>query len=708
MSLNLTELKRLHDKGYNQGQITRERASDDMVFYWVTQWDDNILGESQLQYRGEFNILRKAGRQIMADLRSNVVQVDFEPKAQSRDDGADMLDGLYRSDDRINTTLESYDNATTESVVCGIGAWELYTEYETNRAGNDNQVIRRKPVIEANNNCYFDPNAKRLDKSDMKWASILEGYSEDGYKDLVFELTGEELQGSVMESFSHPEESYSFPWAAGQNQHIYVSTFYHKEKVKDKIITFTDPLEQPLMLRESDVEEVMDELIESGYKITDERVIKRWEITQYIASGAAILSEVRIAGENIPVVPVYGERAFIEGEEHYEGVTRLAKDPQRLRNFQLSYLSDIVSRSPRPKPIFLPEQIQGFEPMYEENGSDNNYPYLLQQKLGADGSPLPLGPVGLMPEQPMPLALAQSIELSRQAVEDVANPGLPQDIADPDVSGKAVLALQARLDQQSMVYQQNLKHAKRRDGEIYASMASEVYDTPREISLTLPDGTRKKVQVMEAVQDKETGEMVVLNDITNVEFEVYSDIGPSFSSKKEQTIEQLGLMAQAVAQTDPAIQKALILKQLSLVDGVAMDDIRDYANKQLVTMGFKQAETEEEQQLLAQAQQNQQPDAAMVLAQAEQAKAQAQMADTQRKAQNDAMTAQNNQLKLSLKAQENQINAEIDQFRAATDRMDTQIDAEEAGAKINYTNIQSLGQQIENARSVFGARASAA
>ena len=118
---------------------------------------------------------------------------------------------------------------------------------------------------------------------------------------------------------------------------------------------------------------------------------------------------------------MYGERSFVEGEEYWEGITRLAKDPQRLRNFQMSYLADIVSRSPRPKPIFTPEQIQGFEPMYEESGADNNYPYLLQNSKNANGEPLTMGAVAVMPEQTMPQALMASIELTRQAVEDVAN-----------------------------------------------------------------------------------------------------------------------------------------------------------------------------------------------------------------------------------------------------------------------------------------------
>lgn len=713
--LTLKKLKDLHDKAYCYGQETRLRAADDMLFAWVTQWDDSTLGESSLQYRGEFNVLRKAYRQIVADLRSNPVQVDFVPRSESREDGADVLDGLYLTDDRANTSLESYDNAVSEAVVCGVGAWELYAEYASNRAGIDHQVIRRRPVYEANNNCFWDPNAKRLDKSDAKYVSILQAYSRDGYEQLCDELCGEDvdddddekesrsakkkrekMEARNVSSFSSPEQSYVFPWMGSGNDLIYVASFYHRRKIKDKVITFADPMGQPLVLRESDLSEVMDDLIDDGYEIVSEREITRWEVRKYIASGEKILNgnigknderegEV-IAGENIPVVPTYGERAFVEGEEHYEGITRLAKDPQRLRNFQLSYLADIVSRSPRPKPIFTPEQVQGFEFMYEENGADSNYPYLLQNAKNGNGEALPIGPVAVMPEQSIPTALMASIELSRQAVEDVANPGLPQDIADPDLSGKAVNALTNRLDQQSIVYQQNLKHAKRRDAEIYASMAVEVYDAPREVTLTQPDGTTKKAKIMEMVQDKKTGELVALNDLTNTEYDVYAEIGPSYASKKEQTIDQLGQMAAAMAPIDPQLSKMLVLQQLTLIQGVGMDDIRKYARKQLVLSGAVEPNTPEEEQMLAEAaQQQQQPDPNLVLAQAEMEKAKAAQMNAQREAMKDQMNAQNNQAQ-----------TQIDAFRAQTDRASVEVDAQKAGADIQFTKVKTAGVMLEN------------
>lgn len=674
--MELKELKQLHDKAYDHGEVTRERAADDLVFAWVTQWDDNLLGETQLQYRGEFDILRKAIRQITSQMQANPVQVDFKPKDTSREDGADILDGIYRTEDGRNTSIEAYDNARQEQIVCGVGAWVLENEYEMGAIGNTNQVIRRKPIYEANNNVFWDPNAKRLDKSDAMYVSIIHAYSEDGYKELVHKLTGEPEDEINLSSFKYPEESYVFPWISETNK-IYVGEFYYRELVDSKVYFLTDPQGQEIILRDRDIEEIMDELIDSGYSIVDEKKTERYQVTKYIMSGDAILEETVVPGQHIPVVPLYGERAFVESEEHYEGITRKAKDPQRLRNFNMSYLADITSRSPREKPIFTPEQIQGFEFMYEESGSENNYPFLYQNRTDAAGQPLPVGPIGTLPAPNIPPALIATLQETRTAVEDVANPGLPQDIADPDASGKAIYALQNRLDQQSMIYQTNFKHAKRRDGEIFASMAAEVYDTPRQVTITKPDGTTTQGQMMQVVIDRETGNPVVLNDVTNMEFDVLADVGPSFSSQKEQTMDRIEMMLGQLPPGDP-VRDMLQLQMLSMIDGESMKPVREFVNKQMLIKGYKEPETEEEialMQQLAQAQaQNQQPDPAMVLAEAEMVKAQAM-----------AQGEVNDANKLG-----------IDQYNAETKRFEAQIKAEEVGVNMENKMVETQGKQIDN------------
>ena len=113
--------------------------------------------------------------------------------------------------------------------------------------------------------------------------------------------------------------------------------------------------------------------------------------------------------------------------------------------------------------------------------------------------------------------------------------------------------------------------------------------------------------------------------------------------------------------------------------------------------------TEEElaemQQAQMAAQGQQQPDAAMVLAQAEQMKAQAEMM----RAQIEQAKLQNEQMKLQIEAQKlqtqmanDQADNQIDAFNAETKRMETQVKAQQAGATIDKTTAQAMGEQLDN------------
>lgn len=676
--LDLKQLKDMQDKAYESGYDTRLKAADDMLFAWVSQWDDSFLQSSDLSTRFEFNIIRKAQRQILTDLILNPIQVDFDPVDDTFEEASDIMDGAYRADMRNNKSQEAKKNANQESVVCGMGAWRLKTEYRNNVEDDDRQRIVRVPIYEANNRVFFDPNAKLIDKSDARFVAVLEPFTTDGYEALCEEL-GVECEHPA--SFAEPEQSYVFPWL-GSGDEINVVYFYHRELKKVKYYTFADEFGNRRIISESDLKSEEDSLAEDGYDLESEKDIKRYVVTEYIASGSQILASNVIAGEHLPVIPQYGERQFVEGEEHYEGIVRLAKDPQRLRNFQMSYLADIVSRSPRRKPIFTDEQIAGYEDMYELGGPDNNLPYLKQNHYDSDGNPLPVGAVGEIQGPDVPPALMQSIMESRQAVDDVASPGLPQDIMDPDLSGKAVMALQKRLDMQSYTYQDHHKYAMRRDGEVYASMFRDIMDSEQEVTLVQMDGTSSREVINKSEMDWTTMESKIVNDVRKMQFEVYADIGPSFESVKQQTREELKELINGMPPGTP-IHSLLMNKYLMLLDGADMGDVRDYARKQSILAGFMGPDTPEEEQMLMQAQQSQQPDPNAQLAAAE---AQARMMEGQAAIQNERNDAQ----KIA-----------IDQFKAETDR---QIRAQQLILDAKKINAEIGSKQVESANKLIEAR----
>jgi hypothetical protein len=668
--LDAKQIRDLHEKSYLANQATRENAASDLMFYWLTHWDGATIG-STLQYQGQFDMLRKAGRQIMSDIKSNPVQVDFEPIGD--DDGSsDMADGMYRADMRSTVAQEAKDNAATETIVCGVGAWELYTKYKTNRRGDSKQVVDRRPIYEANNNVFWDANAKLADKSDATYVSCLVPYTEDGYKNLVEELTGEK-DANPKESFAMPETSYTFPWY-DSNELFYITRFYHIDKVKVNYLLLEDVLGGQKFIKESE----QDDYNLDGFELVEEIEKEENEVTLYIVGGGdEVLKSYKIAGSHIPVIPCYGERAYIEGTEHYEGMVRLAKDPQRLRNFQLSYLADLASKNPRSKPIYFPEQIQNLERFYSENGADDQYPYALMNRKDANGNDLPLGAIGQTPETQVPPALIAGINASREAINDVAAEGLPQNITDLDLSGEAITQVQKLFDKQSFIYQHNMKTAERRSAEVWASMAVDVYADYQDINLVGADGTKKTERLNQEEIDPKTLQLVTTNDVRAWEFNVYADIGQNYNTTKEQARKELKEMINTEPPDSPNRQ-IMLLTYATMLDGIMFKNLRDYGRKQLIMQGIEEPETDEEIQMVQQSQQDQKPDPTMLIAQAEMEKAQAE----------------------KMNAQSNMIDKEVDMFNAETKRAEVMIKAKKAGVDIDLSKAKEQGVKIDNALKV--------
>jgi hypothetical protein len=662
--LEFEDIQKMYDAAKNYNSERRQDAQNELYFYWISHYSDAWRDSLPLRFQGQFDQLRKAGRKIMADLNANQVRADFQPIDGTEEDMGDFLDRLYRTDSRRNDSREAFSNAVNECVPCGVGGWRLVTEYETDRIGEKKQVIRRVPIYEFNASVFFDPSAKRIDKSDARWCQVLTAYSKDDYDDLKDEMDVDDDR--CLEAGFTPITSEQGIWC-GEQDEVFVIEHYQRYMKKQTIHFYRDMFGEETAFYDEQVKDIKDELEAAGYLFISKKTIKRWCVTKYTTSGEGILEDQEIAGTEIPIVPYYGERAFVDGVEHYEGITRLAQDPQRLRNFQMSYLADIVSTSPRPKPIFYPEQVLGHEHMYEENGADNNYPYYLMNPTTVNGVPLPPGPIGMMPETPIPAALITSIQMMGEATADVAQSGAPNSIADVNLSGNAISQISAMLDEQSVTYQEHFKYAIRRDAEIYAGMVPDVYDVPRKVTLTSQDGSREEAYVMQSTIDLETGEMKVLNDMRTAKFEVFAEIGMAYESQKQQQRQELTQLLQSVDPTNP-VYDGLLMKYIALSDGVDNDDLKEYAKKRLILTGFKEPETDEEKEMFAQAQeQSNQPDPNMALAMAEQAKADADMQKVQ-----------------------------VDMYNAETSRMKVQLEASKLGIDLEIKQADLTGKQIDN------------
>jgi hypothetical protein len=519
--------------------------------------------------------------------------------------------------------------------VAGFGAWRLRTELEDEYAEDeeeeDYQRIRFEPIFDADSTVFFDLNAKRQDKSDAMFAFVLTAMTPEAY----------EAEWND-DPASWPKSVYmtQFDWST--QDAVYVAEYYVVEKRKEKVFIYADVLGNEEEYTRDDLEDEETALMiaATGMTLVREQTRKLRKIHKWILSGGGVLEDSGyIAGSHIPIVPVYGKRWFVDNRERFMGAVRLAKDSQRLKNMQLSKLAEISAYSAARKPIMTPEQIAGHENVW---GNDNveNYRYLLLNPVtDGQGNEQPMGPIGYSEPPDIPQPLAALLQITEQDVADLMG---MQDAAEemtPNISGKAIELIQTRVDQNNFIYMSNMAKAVKRCGEIWLSMARDVYvERGRKMKTVAESGDIAGITLNTPTIDEETSATVYANDLERAKFDVAVTVGPSSESKRAGTVRSLVGMLQ-FAQNDPEMSTVLTSMAMMNMEGEGLKDVRKFFRTRLVKMGAVEPNEEEMQAMEAELS-AQEPDAnaALLMAEAEKSQTQA-LLNVARVAETEAKTA---------------------------------------------------------------------
>ena len=605
-----------------QAAMREERLQclEDRRFYSIAgaQWEGNLAEQFNNKPRFEVNKIHLSVMRIINEYRNNRISVDFVSKDGDADDKlADTCDLLFRADEQDSCADEAYDNAFEEAVGGGFGAFRLRSVYEDEYdEDNDHQRIRIEPIYDADSTVFFDLDAKRQDKSDARMCFVLTAMTRDAYR---AEWNDDPA--------SWPKEihQYEFDWATPDM--VYVAEVYRVEETSELIRIFQTIDGEEERYTETDFErdEMLEETLNTiGTIEVRQKRVKRRKVRKYIMSGSGILEDAGyIAGCEIPIVPVYGKRWFIDNIERCMGHVRLAKDAQRLKNMQLSKLGEISALSTVEKPLFTPEQVAGFEVMWAEDNL-KNYPYLLLNTVtDANGQEVMSGPIGYTKPPQIPPALAGLLQITEQDMVDVLGKQEAGEEIMSNVSGKAIELIQNRLDMQSFIYMSNMAKAIKRCGEIWLSMARDTYvEEKRKMKGVGMQGELERIELVQPVMSAETGEIEYENDMSRAKFDVNVEVGPSSSSKRAATVRSLMGMMQIT--TDPETQVVLQSMAMMNMEGEGLSDVRKFFRQKLIRMGAIEPTDQEKEELIAELQQLQgQPDPQAQYLQAAAAEAQA-------------------------------------------------------------------------------------
>ena len=611
----------LQEFGRIQSALRNERLQclEDRRFYSISgaQWEGNLLDQFENRPRLEVNKIALSVIRIINEYRNNRVTVDFVSKdGVANDKLAEVCDGLYRADEKDSVANEAYDNAFDEAVGGGFGAWRLRADYEDHENDEDErQRILIEPIYDADSSVWFDLDSKRQDKSDAKVCFVIAGMTHSSYVD---------TWGDDPASWPKTVHQSEFDWLTPDV--VYVAEYYRVEEVGETVRIFEtiDGSEERYTTYDFNEDEQLEEMLAAvGTREVRQKRVKKKKVHKYIMSGSQILEDCGyIAGKCIPIIPVFGKRWFIDNIERCMGHVRLAKDAQRLKNMQLSKLAEISALSTIEKPIFVPEQVAGHQVMWSEDNL-KQYPYLLVNPItDQNGAQAVGGPVGYTKPPQIPPAMAALLQITEMDIDQILGTQSAGEEVTSNLSGKAVELIQTRLDMQTFIYMSNFSKAMRRCGEVWLSMAKELY--------VEDERTMKVIDVTETVDSitlmtpaiSEIGEVITENDLSKASFDVDVDVGPSSSSKRSATVRALTGMMQITA--DPEMQSVLGSMAMMNMEGEGISEVRDFFRQKLIRMGVvKPTEAEAEEMMAAMQNQPPDPNALFLQAAAEEATAKA-------------------------------------------------------------------------------------
>ena len=601
----------------------RLQCLQDRRFYSLagSQWEGPLWDQYENKPKFEVNKIMLAVIRVVNEYRNNRITVDFVSKDGTENDRlAEVCDGLYRADEQASVADEAYDNAFEEAVGGGIGAWRLRTVYEDEEdPEDDRQRIRIEPIFDADSSVFFDLGAKRQDKSDAKFCFVVTSMTRQAYKD---------TWGDDPTDWPKIIHQYEFDWCTPDV--VYVAEYFKVEEKTETIRIFQaiDGTEERYSQADFAADETLEDTLAAiGTREVRQKKVKRKRVRKYVMSGGRVLEDAGyIAGNCIPIVVVYGKRWFVDNVERCMGHVRLAKDAQRLKNMQLSKLGEISALSSVEKPILTPEQVAGHQVMWSEDNL-KDYPYLLINPItDQNGNQAVSGPVAYTKSPQIPPAMAALLQITETDMQDILGNQQGADKMVSNISGKAVEMIQARVDGQAYIYMSNFAKGMKRCGEIWLSMARDIYtEEKRKMKTVAATGEAGMVELMQPSIDQETGEVVMQNDLSSATFDVIADVGPSSSSKRQATVRALTGMLSITQDTETA--QVLTAMAMMNMEGEGVGDANAYFRKKLLRMGVVEPTEEEAKDLMAEMQgKPQDPNAMYLQAAAEEATAKAAQA----------------------------------------------------------------------------------
>ncbi len=532
----LYEIKQRFKEAFDASNEQYDECLDDLRFADGDQWPASLKADRNADGRPclVINKVPTFADQVIGDIRQNEPGIKVKPVDSKADPKtAEIFTGLIRNIEVQNDAETAYDTAAESAVYCGIGAWRVGTDYTDDDQFEQDITISR---IKNPFTIYWDPAAQKWQKEDGQYCFITEKIPKK-------EFERQYPKASLM-PFEGGKDKDPY-W--GDDKNIRVVEYFKKEPIEKTLylVQRTDPMTgQPGEIYITEMKPEPDRL--PGWKILKERKVESYKIKWWKANQAEILEgPVDWPGRYIPIVMVYGKEINIEGRTNYRGVVRYAKDPQRLYNFARSTSAEVISLAPKAPYLVTTKMIGNYQNLWD-NAHKRSYPYL-PYDIDAQAP-------GAMPKRAEPIGVNTGVQaeimMSDQELHDTTGLQLASmGKKSNEKSGRAIIARQREGDVANFAYYDDLARALRYEGKILVDLIPKIYDTARIIRILNKDGTDKFVPVNQPFTEEENGQQIQkIYDLTVGKYDVVVAIGPSYTTERQETAENMLAFVSAVPQ----------------------------------------------------------------------------------------------------------------------------------------------------------------
>lgn len=487
---------------------------DDLEFAALKQWPEDVARERDGRPMLTLDKIGQAVRKVVGGIRQNMPSIKIDPIDDGADkDTADVLEDLTRQIEQSSKAKNAYLTAAASQVKCGYGVWRITTKI------NQNDIFEQDIIILPVKNpftYYFDPDAIMPQKQDGRFMIVSENISQKKFKELFGKKAANRPVGLPSVGIGENRER----WYSEDS--IRIGEYFVKSKKKKTILQ----LSNGVVVNADEVTEQDIELYrEQGVQPVKEREVEADVINWYKLTAFEILEHQEWPSRFFPGIPVYGEEENLEGETIYRGIVRAAKDPQRMYNYWVSAAAETVALQPKAPYLLTETQIAGHEKFWN-SASTANFPW-----LPYNPDPLAPGP----PQRQMPPAMQNGLlQQAEVAAKDVqqATGVFEASVGDlPEQrSGRAVLALQQEANMGTGLYEHNLGDAIEHSAKVIIDLIPKYYDTERVIRLRGEDDSVRFVEINKPMLTPDG--MRIQNDLTRGKYDVRTNIGPSFKTRR--------------------------------------------------------------------------------------------------------------------------------------------------------------------------------